>query len=284
MTVEARAVARVRFASATPADGTTIRYAERGVAGDMPVVFLHGYADSWNSFRPVFERLRGGRHALAPDQRGHGDSGKPAGAYGLETFVADAVGLLDALAIRRATFVGHSLGSFIAQALALAHPERVEKLVLIGSGASVKTNGALREFQSALSILSAAPGPAAIREFQTSTVHAPLPQQFLDSIIAESAKVPLHVWREALAGLLAADLTDRLAEIRQPAWIVWGDRDAIFPRPEQDALLDRLSRSALSVYRNAGHAPHWERPGQFARELERFLDGDVPGSAVTHVA
>ena len=281
MTADAQA-AEVRFATATLAGGTAIRYAERGSGGATPVVFLHGYTDSWNSFRPVLELLGGGRRALAPDQRGHGGSAKPPQGYGLDAFVNDAIELLDALAIERAVFVGHSLGSFIAQALAIAHPERVESLVLIGSAAAVKSNAGLQEFLAEVAHWPTAPERETIREFQTSTVHAPLPEPFFDSIIEESAKVPLHVWREALAGLLAADLTDRLRELRRPAWIVWGDRDAIFARVDQAALLERIPDSALSVYEETGHAPHWEQPARFARDLERFLEGEVPESAVTH--
>jgi pimeloyl-ACP methyl ester carboxylesterase len=269
-----------RIGTVTLANGLTIRYAERGGTEGRPIVFLHGYSDSWYSFRRALDLLAGRRHAFAPDARGHGDSGKPAAGYGLEALAADAVELLDALAVERAAVVGHSLGSFVAQALAIAHPERVERLVLVGSAATVKGNPPLAEFLEIVEGWSAAPERALIREFQTSTVHAPLPEWFLEAIVSESAKLPLRVWREALAGLLAADLTDRLAEIVQPAWVVWGDRDAIFSRADQDALLRRLPNATLSVFGGVGHAPHWERPHEFVRELERFLDGKTPESAV----
>jgi pimeloyl-ACP methyl ester carboxylesterase len=273
-------VRQVRFRTVKLGSGITLRYAERGTAEEAPILFLHGYTDSWNSFRPVLDGFADGRHAFAPDQRGHGDSGKPAGGYELEAFAADAIGFLDALEIERATVVGHSLGSFVAQSLAIAQPERIERLVLVGSAAEVRNNAGLREFLQAVLEWPAAPGRALIREFQTGTVYAPIPEWFLDAVVAESSKVPLHVWRDALAGLLAADLTERLAEIRRPTWIVWGERDAIFSRSDQDALVQRLPNATLSVYPGVGHAPHWERREQFVRDLERFLDGGTPESAV----
>jgi pimeloyl-ACP methyl ester carboxylesterase len=257
-----------------------LRYAERGSSEQTPIVFLHGYADSWNSFGPALAGLAEGRRALALDQRGHGESDKPAGPYDVESFAADALGFLDALEIERATVVGHSLGSFVAQALTIAQPERVERLVLVGSAATVRGNAGLSEFLRTVAEWPEPPERALIREFQTSTIHAPLPETFLDAVVAESSKVPLHVWQAALAGLLEADLTDRLAEIRRPTWVVWGERDAIFARPDQDALLQRIPGATLSVYADVGHAPHWERTREFVADLERFLDCGIPASAV----
>jgi non-heme chloroperoxidase len=56
-----------------------------------------------------------------------------------------------------------------------------------------------------------------------------------------------------------------------PALLIWGDRDAIFPRSEQEALVSALPVASLRVYRDTGHAPHWERPGEVVRDLENFL-------------
>ena len=271
-----------RFDGVTLPSGLTIRYAERGPAGAVPVVFLHGYTDSWNSFRLVLDALSEQRHAFAPDQRGHGDSEKPERGYDVEGLAKDALGFLDALGIERATIVGHSLGSFIAQSLAISHPERVERLVLIGSAAAIKGHSGLGEFLAAVSEWPAAPDRASIREFQEGTVHAPIPEWFLEAVIAESAKVPLHVWRSALAGLLDADLTDRLAAIRLPVWIVWGERDALFTHSDQEALVASIPGARLSVYPDVGHAPHWERPREFVRDLERFLDGEILESVASH--
>lgn len=269
-----------RFATVTLESGIALRYAERGSPGRTPIVFLHGYTDSWHSFGPVLDELAAGRRAFAPDQRGHGESDKPAGGYEVETFAADAIGFLDALEIERATVVGHSLGSFVAQALTIAHPERVERLVLVGSAATVKSNPGLSEFLRTVAEWSEPPDRALIREFQTSTVHAPIDESFLDAVVAESSKVPLHVWQAALAGLLEAGLTDRLAEIRRPTWVVWGERDALFARSDQDALLQRIPNATLSVYADVGHAPHWERTRAFVADLEQFLEGGIPESAV----
>lgn len=262
----------VRIGSIQLATGVRLQYAEAGPADGEPVLFLHGYTDSWFSYSQVLDRLPAGVRGLALTQRGHGDSERPECCYGLDDFVADAVTFLDALGIRRATIVGHSAGSFTAQALALQHPERVSRLVLVGSGthATEVLHGFYEEAVQPL----ADPVPVEfIREFQASTAVQPLAPEFLDRIVAESAKLPARVWRDVLAGLLAVDVRGEQHRIRVPTLIVWGDRDAIFPRAAQQALAAGIPDAKLIVYQETGHAPHWERPDRFVRDLAQFLQG-----------
>src|SRR5262245_36939969 len=101
-----------RFGNLSLDTGVRLHYAESGSAGGEPVLFLHGYTDSWYSFAPVLPRLPASLHAFAPDQRGHGDSERPACDYAPADFAADAVAFLDAVGVREATVVGHSMGSF----------------------------------------------------------------------------------------------------------------------------------------------------------------------------
>src|SRR6185295_2366933 len=100
--------------------------------GEAPAtLLLHGignYGRYWDFFaEAVARRLR----LIATDARGHGESGKPAHGYAPDHFVADALAVLDALAIERALIVGHSMGGMHAIRLAAAHPERVERLVVV---------------------------------------------------------------------------------------------------------------------------------------------------------
>jgi non-heme chloroperoxidase len=62
-----------------------------------------------------------------------------------------------------------------------------------------------------------------------------------------------------------------LGATRIPALLLWGERDGLFSREEQEALVEALSVASLRVYRETGHAPHWERPREVARDIERFL-------------
>ena len=259
-----------RFGVADLATGVRLRYAATGPAGGEPVLFLHGITDSWLSFAPVLPRLPGSVLALAPSQRGHGDSERPPGGYTVDAFAADAVAFLDAMGVGRATVVGHSMGSAVARRMAAAYPERVARLVLAGAFVAVRSAGtlALRAEMEAL----ADPVPEAFaRDFQASTIHRPVPAAFLDAVVAESVKVPASVWRAALDGLLADDGAADLGRVAAPALLLWGDRDDVFPREEQDRLRALLPGAVWQVYAETGHALHWEEPARFVADLLAFL-------------
>jgi non-heme chloroperoxidase len=265
----------VRFGDVRVATGVRLRYAERGDAGGPAVIFLHGYSDSWSSFSRVLPLLPARLHAYALDQRGHGDSERPRTGYAMRDLAADVVAFMDAKGIARATVVGHSMGSFVAQQVALAAPRRVERLVLVGSATTAHKVNGIQELAAAIRAFPDPAGPAPldfVRDFQVSTVHRPVPTAFMnDTVIAASRKLPVRVWRALLDGMLATGVATGLGDHGIPTLLMWGDRDAYFPRAEQDALLRLIPGARLKVYAGTGHTPQWEQPAEFARDLTRFL-------------
>ncbi|MCA1557268.1 MAG: alpha/beta hydrolase [Acidobacteria bacterium] len=206
----------------------------------------------------------------ALSQRGHGDSEQPESGYTMTDFAADVLAFMDAVNIESAVLVGHSMGSFVAQQVASVAPERVSKLVLIGSATTSRNEG-VYELQRAIEALED-PVPAEFaREFQESTIYQPLGEAFMERVVAESLKLPARVWRAALAGLLEIERAP-LERISIPTLILWGDRDAIFSRAEQDALERALQNNVLKIYRETGHALHWERPAQFVEDVKGFIN------------
>jgi non-heme chloroperoxidase len=206
---------------------------------------------------------------VAVDQRGFGDSDRPQSGYAIPELASDVVALLDALQIERATVVGHSFGSFVARHVAIAHPQRVAALVLIGTGFTA-SNPVTMELQHALRGL---PDPIPLefaREFLAGTAYRPLPPEFFDRIVAESLKLPPRLWRGAIDHLLAYDDTPRLARIEASTLLLWGDRDALFSRADQDRCLAALPAARLTVYEETGHCPNWERPDQVAADISGF--------------
>jgi pimeloyl-ACP methyl ester carboxylesterase len=250
--------------------GVTLQVAEAGPADGEPVLFLHGYTDSWLSYSPVLERLPADIRAIVPTQRGHGDSEKPDCCYRPADFAADAVALLDAFGVERATVVGHSYGSFVAQRVAIDHPERVNGLVLIGSGTTGATP-AMLELNDDVQALNDTLDPAFVRDFQASTAAEPLQPEFFERVVAESSKLPAPLWREVLGQLTSADMKHDLARIRARTLVIWGDQDALFDRSEQDGLLKAIPGAQLIVYPGIAHAPNWEDPDRFVADLENFL-------------
>src|SRR5215510_6495606 len=118
---------------------------------------------------------------------------------------------MDAKGIQRATLVGHSMGSIVAQGVALAAPERVERLVLVGSATTVRAE-AVVEFRQAVEKLSDPVPEEFAREFQLSCVHHPVPNEFMDRIVAQSRKAPARVWKAVMEGMLAGDYKARLGD------------------------------------------------------------------------
>ena len=262
----------LRFASVQLATGPRIHYAEAGRAGGEPVVLLHGWPDSWFSFSRLLPLLPRDLHLLVPDQRGFGDSDRPAGSYEIPQFAADVVALLDALSIERATIVGHSFGSLVTRCVALNFPDRVAQVVLIGTGA-VGANPVTREVRGSLDDLHDPVSAAFARDFQSSTAFVPLPPDFFDRIVAESLKLPAELWRQIFDGILAYDDTATVAGMTQPTLLLWGERDALFPRQDQDRLAAAIPRAQLRVYQDTGHCPNWERPELVAADIRAFLEG-----------
>jgi pimeloyl-ACP methyl ester carboxylesterase len=260
----------LRFSRVRLGTGVELEVAQRGPVNGRPVLFLHGYTDSWFSYARILDSLPANVRAIVPTQRGHGDSDKPACCYALADFARDAITLLDSLGIDRVDVVGHSMGSLIAQRIAVEYPTRVDKLVLVGSGVTARTPAVL-ELNAAVQELRDSVPVAFAREFQTSMATDPLPPAFLERVIEETMKVPPHVWRDALQGLVEPAALHDLAHIRARTLIIWGDRDMVFPRDQQDGMLRAIARSRLLAYEGVGHSPQWEVPARFVADLESFL-------------
>jgi pimeloyl-ACP methyl ester carboxylesterase len=255
--------------------GVRLPYVEQGDPSGVPVLLLHGVTDSWRSFQGVLPHLPNSIHTFALTQRGHGDADRPATGYRTRDFAEDAAAFADAVGLGPAVVVGHSMGSTNAQRLAIDHPGRVRGLVLAGSFASYRDNqAALELWDSVVSRLEDPVDPGFVRQFQESTLARPVPPAFLEAMIRESLKVPARVWRAAFAGFLEDECAGELGRIRAATLILWGDRDAICSRRDQDALLAAIPGSRLVVYEGAGHGLHWEEPERFAADLVAFA-GDV---------
>lgn len=260
----------LRLDDATLRTGIRVRLAEHGAADGAPIVFLHGWPDSWFSFSRVLRLLPKTSRAVAFDQRGFGESDHVDLGYSLPALAADAVALLDVLDIERAAIVGHSYGSFVAREVAIAHPQRVISLVLIGTGFSTRTPVTTGLQEALRTLPDPIPEPFA-REFQASTACRPLPPEFFDQIVAESLKIPARLWPVMIDALVRYDATAALGKIRAPTLLLWGDRDALFSRAEQDQFLAAVPGARLRVYEEAGHCPNWELPEEVATDIVRFV-------------
>jgi pimeloyl-ACP methyl ester carboxylesterase len=251
--------------------GVRLNYVEHGDPRGTPVVLLHGYTDSRRSYDRVLPLLPSSYRVFAITHRGHGDSSKPKAGYAPTDFAADLAAFLDVMQVGSAVIVGHSMGSSVAQRFAIDYPQRTRALVLEGAFFPSPKNEAVREFFKTVSVFVDPVDPKVVREFQQSTLAGPVPEEFFETMIRESLKVPARVWKAALEPSLTVDFADRLKEISVPTLLIWGDRDEFTRRAEQDALTTAIAGARLTTYAGTGHCPHWEQPERFAGDLMAFV-------------
>ena len=257
----------------TLSNGVELEYVEKGNKDAPAVVFLHGYSDSWHSFETVIKLLPQDLHVIALSQRGHGNSSKPTDGYYPKDFANDLSLFINQKKLGASIIVGHSLGGFVAQQFAIAYPALTKSLVLIGTDACFFDNPGLPEFFDAISKFEKPVDHSFARDFQVSTLAKPIDSLQLAVFIDESLKLPLHAWKGIAAGLIGVDLTKDLGTIESPVLILWGSKDIICFKTDQENFERNLKNEKMIVYEGTGHALHWEEPERFAADLVNFING-----------
>ena len=259
--------------------GVHLPYAESGDRDGIPVVLLHGLSDSHRSYEPILSLLPSHIRAFALTQRGHGDS-SGARSFTVDDLAADVACFIDAMGLESAIVAGHSMGSVVAQRVAIEYPHYVDGLVVMG-GATTFLNAGLEELDEAVSEMTDPVDPEFIRDFQLSTLAAPIPSDYLDMVCAESEKLTAEAWKRLMADTLLLDFSRELRHIAAPTQLLWGSADFI-PRSEQMGMLDLIEGSELTVYDGAGHAFHWEQPGRFSLQLTTFAESVAQADGRAH--
>ena len=253
-------------------NGLKLAYVEAGNPDGEPLLLLHGYTDSSRSFSlmvPFLSRYR----LLIPDQRGHGASDAPDCCYGTTQFAYDAKLFLDTLKIERAAVAGHSLGSMIAISLAADHPERVSKLVLIGSTALVPVKQGDWLYDNVAAMKGPLdPSSQFAKDWHPANQPTPVDPAFAEAVNAELYRIPLHVWHGVLRELASVPVGRHAADVKAPVLILSGGKDPLFPAEHHRSLLMAFPGAQGRVFPDLGHNPNWERPQDVAAAMTAFLD------------
>lgn len=265
-------------------NAVTLDYAEQGPPDGAVVILLHGFPDSWRSYAPVMRHMAPELRVIAPSLRGFGESDAPLGEYHPRDLAADVAEFMRRLDIPAAHVVGHSMGSYVAAYLAIDHPACVLGLFPIGTFPCLAGRSDIAELVAALEAMEGAVDPSLIRDFQRGTLAQPVAEDFFAGILAESAKVPLHVWRAALTSLAKADLEPESGAIGAPTTLFWGDQDGFSSLAEQLAVTRSIPGADLQIYRGAGHSLHWEEPERFAAELSERIAAIASGRPIGRAA
>jgi pimeloyl-ACP methyl ester carboxylesterase len=252
-------------------DGLRLHFLEEGEG--VPLLLLHGFPLSAESFRQTLGTYVHGIRLIALDHRGFGRSAADAStSVTMETYARDALALLDHLDVRGAFVGGVSMGGYVAMALARLAIDRVYGLVLIDTQASADDEAAkARREDTAKKVLA---GGSAV------LVDALLPKLFSEAAPAATRRATEAMIREASAAGAAAalrgmalrsDSNDVLAAFGGPALVIVGEKDEITPLAKAEEMLERLARGRLEVLPGAGHLSNQEAPDAFHRVLYPFL-------------
>lgn len=249
--------------------GVSLTYVSVGPPSAMPVLLLHAWGESHRCFSRMVPALSDDVRAVAVDLRGHGGADRPRTGYSLTEIADDVVAFMDALELPSAVLLGSSSGGYLAQQVAAGRPDRVSALVLVGSPRDLRGRP---PFADAVDQLSDPVDAAWVRESLTwfPRFHD-VPAWYVEDRVRDGLRLPAHVWREALHGLCDAAPPTGTATISCPTLIVWGDRDELLPRRQQEQLAAAITGSRLVVYPDTGHLVLWEQPERVARDVTSFL-------------
>jgi len=262
------------------------RIAYLDVGAGPPVILIHGFGGSMWQWEQQQHTLSQHFRVLTLDLPGAGLSDKPEIDYRPDQMLDFFVGFMDAVNIPQATLVGNSMGAGLAIGMALAHPTRVAKLVLI-DGLPQHVMEKLTSPSVRRAIETSA--PSWLVSFGNMLFGGLMTESVLREIVHDQALLtpaviersnrnrqrpglvnPLMTVRENLP-LWESGFATRVGEITHPTLVIWGEEDRVFPIAVGDELHQTIKGSRFIRIPKAGHIPQWERPDLVNQELITFI-------------
>jgi pimeloyl-ACP methyl ester carboxylesterase len=256
--------------------------------GEGPaVVFVHGLSGSWPNWLEQLPAFAEEHRAIAMDLPGFGHSPMPSEPITISLYARILDELMDLLGVSAATVVGNSMGGFVSTELAIAFPQRVERLVLV-SAAGISTYRHKRAERIEPYLRRVAPVVAAYTGWTATRSdwiarRAGLRNVSLGFVTRHPSRLPAPLAAEQIRGAgkpgfmqaLRANLDypirERLPEIACPTLIVWGDRDRVIPVGDASVFEELIPNSRKVVFEDTGHMAMLERPAAFNELLAEFI-------------
>jgi pimeloyl-ACP methyl ester carboxylesterase len=248
-----------------------------------PIVFVHGLGGSWTNFLEQLPEFARDHRVLTLDLPGFGASPLPEGEDVSIPAQADVVAAVMAeRGIEEATVVGNSMGGFIAAEMALRHPERLERLVLI-SAAGISSER-LKIEPLAVGFRMTAGIAAWVGTHSHELTRRPRARKFLvgqvvrhpnrlePPLVAEMVRGSgTPGFTDALVSLCGYPIEHRLEDVRAPTLVIWGEKDRIVPPKDAPRFEAAIPGARLVRFADTGHMPQVERPEAFNELLRDFL-------------
>ncbi|WP_308816607.1 alpha/beta fold hydrolase [Pseudonocardia alni] len=280
----------------TTSDGCTLDYRVDGPgSAERTLVLLHGWSQSRAMFDRIIPALAERYRVISYDQRGHGESAKPATGARVARLAADLHELLDHLDVGSADVLGHSMGSSVlwsyidhygtgrfSSFVVLDQPSACVVLPWMNEGEG-KEAGAILDFTGAEQFAAGLLGPdeaTVRRSFLTSMLTQDIPADDLEWMYAENCKLPADFGAKLLVDHVMQDWRDLLPGIDVPTLVIGGEVSHVDPA-SQKWTASRIPGSVLKVFTRAeggAHFPFFEAPEPFVAALRDFIDS-VPAGA-----
>lgn len=250
----------------------------------FPLVLLHGSGpgvSAWANWNKVFPILSENRRVLAPDMAGFGYTDRPEGIiYNMDVWVKQTIDFFDALGIEQADLVGNSFGGALALAVAVTHPKRVRRLVLMGSmGVTFPISYGLDRVWGYTPSLENMQELMGLFAYNRSLVPPELAQGRYEGSIQpgfqESFSSMFPFPRQNSVEAMAK-YEIYLRELRHHTLIIHGREDRVIPIETSYKLIDLLENAQLHIFGKCGHWTQIERSEEFARLVQNFLNIDPP--------
>lgn len=251
-----------------------VRIAYEILGEGPPLLLCQGLGYTRSGWGPARELLAE-RFAVVPfDNRGIGESDVPPGPYTAAQLAADALAVLDAAGFDRAHVLGASLGGMAAQELALAAPERVDRLVLACTTPGGPNAFAMPAATLALFAQASQLDPLdALRRFVANALAPDAPAALVEEIYAYRLANPPDPagWKAQASAGASHDAYDRLPQITAPTLVLHGTADNVVDHRNAELLAERIPDARLELVSGAGHLFMWEQPERFASTVGGFL-------------
>lgn len=250
-------------------------YSDQGEG--RPLVLVHGYPLNRKLWRRQVDGLQDAARVLAPDLRGHGDSGATPGVYTMDLLADDLKAFLDGVGITQpVTLCGLSMGGYVTFAFYRRYPERVENLILTATRAAADTPEVKANRSQAMQRARLEGIEAIIDGMLPRLVTAQTAARHPE-LVDELRAIMRHTSLEAVLGDLEgmrerADSTSTLEQIRVPTLVIHGAQDVIVPLAEAQAMQAAIPGAQLVVIENAGHLPNLEQTEAFNRAIQDFIE------------
>jgi pimeloyl-ACP methyl ester carboxylesterase len=259
-----------------------LAYKQLGNISNYPIVLINGCCTPMDMWSPtLLKHLSSNRSVIIFDNRGAGDSTAGTKEFSINQFANDTIGLLDALGIQKADILGSSMGSFIAQELALNYPDRVNNLILYastcGENEDVLTEPEVLRALEIMTNTSSSPTQGEIDRMISTYFppewfkanpnyqdYVPFPKE---SVSPETVQKQY----ESMISWISQGTCNDLPKINQPTLVIVGTDDIWIPADNSIMIAEKIPGAWLSQIRDAGHGLMYQHPDKFSKVISTFL-------------